>query len=251
VPIKFSINITTIILIIIVIGAFCFFLFSYTPSKLKKAEEEYTALKKSLEEKNKESKARIKVLEMEKDEIRKKIQAEEEKSEKLEREIETGEKKLATALARIKRMPDDEIVNETRVYLNEYLQKTKTEEPKNISDKDIFKMRNNVSWSFFAMKTNFSVLTEHESLKFTLVPKLEEKAGSLEKQKTHYFSLYKKQLGITEECENMYENEKALREKCESTYEICKKQLGKGKVKSFLMGSGVGAAIVFVLTLIK
>ena len=62
-PIKFNINVTSIVLILIIIAVGCYFLLFYTPSKLKQAEEEYMKLRYDLEAKNKALDDHIKELE--------------------------------------------------------------------------------------------------------------------------------------------------------------------------------------------
>ncbi len=248
---KFNINLSTIILIIIVIASFCFFLFIYTPSKLKQAEKEYEKLKKDLENKNVELETHIQELEKHKSNLLKNLEAEKERSELLEGRIKQGQRDLRTALAQIQKMTDDEVVINTRSYLNEFLAAKEAEVTEQISREDIFKMRNNVAWSFGAMRTNYSVLTEHKYLAFTLKPQLEEKCQNLESQRDQYSELYETQLGITEDRTKMYENEKTLRVNSESLYELCKKKLRTTKVRSFLLGSGVGAALVLLISLAK
>lgn len=249
-PIKFNINVTSIVLILIVIAAVCYFLLFYTPSKLKQAEEEYMKLRDDLVAKNKELDDHIKELEADKKEIFEKLSAEEEKTAKLETEIQKGKARLANQLAKIKKMPDDEVVIKTRTYLNEYLEETEPEEKTKILEKDIFKMKTNVNWSFLAMGTNLSALTERKYLKFTLKSQLEGKVTSLENQKGYFSNLYDKQLAITEDWTKKYENEQVLRKESESLYEVCKKQLGSGKLKSFLFGSGLGAGVGLLISLL-
>lgn len=248
---KFNINLSTIILIIIVIVSSCFFLFIYTPSKLKQAEKEYEQMKKNLENKNVELETHIKELEQSKNAIYRNLLAEKERGELLEGRIRKGQRELKNALSQIQKMTDDEVVINTRSYLNEFLAAKEVEGPEEISGEDIFKMKNNVAWSFSAMRTNYSVLTEHKHFAFTLKPQLEEKCQNLESQRDSYSELYKTQLGITEDRTKMYINEKTLREKSESLYDICKKQLRTTKVRSFLLGSGAGAVLVILISLLK
>ena len=248
---KFNINLSTIILIIIVIASSCFFLFIFTPSKLKQAEKEYEQMKKDLENKNVELETHIQELEMHKSDLLKNLAAEKERSELLEGRIRKGQRELKNALSQIQKMTDDEVVINTRSYLNEFLVAKEAEATEVISGEDIFKMKNNVAWSFSAMRTNYSVLTEHKYLAFTLKPQLEEKCQNLESQKDQYSELYETQLGITEDRTKMYVNEKTLRENSESLYDLCKKKLRTSKVKSFLLGSGVGAAFVILISLVK
>lgn len=248
---KSNIILCTIILIIVVIAVFCFFFFYYTPSKLKQAEKEYEEMKESLEKKNRELASHIKELEERKKDIEDNLLAEKERGRQLEKEIREGERRILRLLSEIQKLTDDEIVINTRIYLNEYLAEKKAEDTEKISEGDIFNTKKNVTWSFRAMKTNYSVLIEHKYLAFTLKPQLEEKCENLENQRDYYSDLYDTQLGITEDRTKMYDNEKALREQCESIYDVCKKQLRSSKVKSFLLGSGLGAALVLIISLVK
>ena len=244
-------NLLTVILLLLLIGVVAYFLGAYTPAKVRAAEAKYAEAKAAVEEVNKKLDEEIRQLEQEKTVIQGRLLEAEKQIAVLKTDLEKSRGALIVALNKVRKMTDDEVVRNTRIYLNAYLEKSRPAEAFRATEKDLYLTPVNAAWSFPTMKVNLEVLVEHNSLKLAQVPVLEEWNKKLETQKSECAQLVANQEAITKSTREQYQNEMKLRRQCEELNTTLKRQLRSGKVKSLVIGSGVGAGVVLLLSLLK
>ncbi|MCU0285080.1 MAG: hypothetical protein MUF15_01655 [Acidobacteria bacterium] len=242
-----------ILFIIVIAVVIIFFSFFYTHNQdaLKKAEEEYNALKKDLLNKNELLEKEIAAINADKIRIEKELSLEKERSTQLKSELNNTKEKLKAQLSQVEKMPDNEIVSNTRNFLSLYIRENPINGKNMLAQNDLFQTNTNVNWSFLSMRLNLGILTEHHNWRTEFIPKLEAESASFKKQSEYNSNLYAEEKKVSEKRNEQYENERTLRLKSESLYGTCKKTLKSGKIKSFLIGGGIGAGLVLILSLLK
>ena len=242
-PVRLNVNLTSIILIVVLVVAVIFFMKFYTPARLKEAIRAYNTLVDSLPSENEKLYAARDSLATEYDDMKTKYADLQINYGTLRRKNKEAIDDLKRKIAMIADMPLDSIIEHTRIYLNQY-QAAELAVTPNISNKDIYRIKNsNTIWSQVPVRTNFYILTEHNSYKSVIIPNLTEQCTTLTVMNNNLEQQVVNREEMIGNIQQEVEHERMMHDQCAKTLDICKKQLRFAQWKFFGIGLAVGIPV--------